>query len=278
MSRPFEILDPDTVNFSQATIGRVFTMGETDPALHISVIPWQEKPPFTLAILTIAHDKLRTAYDNRRLHSARWRQEHGNELHRILCRVKDSDDIITDEDSNDMEGDFVIVWEAQREITGQLVVGHVVLTCRYLTYGGAVAVRGATQGTSFPPHGRLDDPEFGTISDAQKKCCTLPLHKLLVHKSKPIPGEISNFEPVPTGAYFGLDRKCLYPHAEFINVLKSYSRWFDIEQNLFYPRSTLNARGDDEDQPDDRWDRLLEECDDKIMMREIEWDGKWEIS
>ncbi|KXS10218.1 hypothetical protein M427DRAFT_48507 [Gonapodya prolifera JEL478] len=277
-NRPLEVWDPSEVFFSQATIRNVFTFGKKDPNEHVPIVPWQQRAPFTRFILSICHENLLIAFDNRRLLSARWqrngekRNYHGRA--RILCRIKSSSEEISEEDRNDVETEFTLVWEAKKPLTD----GHIVVTAHATTYGGAVTVRGASQGTAFPPHGRLDPPVYGSLTDAQSSHCDFGWPKCLrVWKSKPVPIEMESFAEVPDSAFFGLNRRRIFPHSRFVEVLHGFPEWFTIERCDFYPETIIAEGTSDDDQADDSSEVHMDICDESLMAREVEWDAVTEV-
>lgn len=260
-------INPNLVRFSQTTINKKYSGIYSTK----DVENWEDCEPYNFSILTIHFGAVRyTSYDNRRLFSARRKliQYPGVT---IKCRVKESTDVIGPEayailsDANE----FIICWKQQHEITGSLIDGYHLITCIPTSYGGAILVRAASQGSTFPVEGTLIEPTFGDRMEGVK--ANSSVHGLVLTNIKPVDIN-SDFtsDNIPDDSFFGLTRKVLYDHKAFIQQVKTNFTWFSVRAHTFYPNSTMKARaGFDEDQFDDSCDEHFQYCDDELLNHEI---------
>jgi len=156
----FKQLDPDNVRFSQATIKNVY---EAYP--NCLVKDWRNELPYTCPIRVTDLGRGPLTYDNRRLYSARHRKSNDNPQHTVECAMYDANDSLdtpgADETGEARGTKIYLAWKGVLSSAGRKLEGIYVLRCSPNTIGGAVALRCAKQGSSFPLHGIEDRPTFG---------------------------------------------------------------------------------------------------------------------
>ena len=267
-------LTPASVHFSQTSIGDTYY--SCDGSIY-RVEEWHDRPPWTVPIRAVRWDNgVFTAFDNRRLYSAKNVQVLSDPTHEIEVDVKGLKEEIPADMIAGRQVDGMILWRGSKEHAGRRIDGVYRLELYPAFWGAAVAFRCATQGPDWPLDGKADKP---TIPRPRK-----PSNKAKLGSGRTLsmpPGTfevlLTNSEAIPA-LESNIDNACLarntsvilYPHPDCINYLLD-NEAIRVRSFAFIASAELRAKAEDDEWDDHHEEMFKLECQIEDHFDEV-WD------